>query len=166
MLTLTRQLLKALLFLAPLIVLILVGVLAATWFDPDAVSARVGITAVTGPEEMAATRISLIWILLMTGLASFALHRLLLIVASASQGDPFVATNVNRLRQIGFALLGIELVRWLGALLLWLRLDQGFEENVEASLAVTPWLAILLTFVLARVFEVGNRLRDDAALTV
>jgi hypothetical protein len=141
-------------------------VFGATWFDPEAVSTRVGDRPLTGPEEMAATRVALIWILLMTGLAVFALHRMLLIVTSAGKGDPFVAINADRLRQIGFALLGIELVRWLGALVLWSTLDQGFGKNVEASLGVTPWLAILLTFVLARVFEVGNRLRDDAALTV
>ena len=41
---------------------------------------------------------------------------------------------------------------------------QGLDLDTGFSLA--PWLAVLLLFVLARVFAEGTRLRDDLAGTV
>jgi hypothetical protein len=38
--------------------------------------------------------------------------------------------------------------------------------DMDASLSVTPWLAIMLLFVLAQVFEDGARMRDDLRGTV
>lgn len=162
MLTFTRRLLQLLMLLAPLFILILLAVLAATFFSPEAA----GKVPVAGAERVAGTRIALVWIIAMALLGLVVLHRLLGIVTAAKQGDPFIPDNARRLREIGMALLGIEVIRWLGALLLWFASAQPLEPNVEASLDLVPWLAILLAFVLARVFEVGTRLRDDAALTV
>ena len=38
--------------------------------------------------------------------------------------------------------------------------------NIADKFSVTPWLTILLLFVLARVFDQGARMRDDIAGTV
>jgi hypothetical protein len=42
----------------------------------------------------------------------------------------------------------------------------GTGVDMDASLSVTPWLAIMLLFVLAQVFEDGARMRDDLRGTV
>jgi hypothetical protein len=101
--------------------------------------------------------------LLMVPLAHLLLTRLRAIVASVQEGDPFVAANARRLTAIAWALLGIQIV------------DLGFgnvsmtwdlEEEMAWSFALTPWLAVLLLFVLARVFEHGTRMRDELAATI
>ena len=33
--------------------------------------------------------------------------------------------------------------------------------NLDAGFSINGWLAVLLTFILARVFEEGARIRDD-----
>jgi hypothetical protein len=38
--------------------------------------------------------------------------------------------------------------------------------DIDWNFSVTPWLAVLLCFVLARVFEEGTRMREDLEGTV
>jgi hypothetical protein len=38
--------------------------------------------------------------------------------------------------------------------------------DLDAGFSINGWLAVLLTFLLARVFAVGTRLRDDLEGTV
>ena len=109
-----------------------------------------------------ALRIVLLISLLIVPLAHLLLTRLRAIVASVQAGDPFVSANARRLTAIAWALLGIQVV------------DLGFgvvsmsigAEELPWSFALTPWLAVLLLFVLARVFEHGSRMRDELAATV
>jgi hypothetical protein len=109
-----------------------------------------------------AMRIVMLIGLLMVPLAHLLLTRLRAIVASVQAGDPFVAANARRLTAIAWALLGIQIV------------DLGFgvvsmsigAEEMPWSFTLTGWLAVLLLFVLARVFEHGSRMRDELAATI
>jgi hypothetical protein len=109
-----------------------------------------------------AMRIVMLIGLLMVPLAHLLLTRLRAIVATVHVGDPFVAANARRLTGIAWALLGIQIV------------DLGFgivstsigAEELPWSFTLTGWLAVLLLFVLARVFEYGTRMRDELAATV
>lgn len=101
--------------------------------------------------------------------AALALHPLLAsllrIVATVEIGDPFVDANATRLMRIGWALLVLQLLDLcLGALGRWivaLRLDwTGWTPSLGG------WLAVAMVFVLARVFRIGARMRDDLAATV
>jgi Protein of unknown function (DUF2975) len=105
------------------------------------------------------------------GLASIPLHyvilgRLLDIVESVRGRDPFVGQNAWRLQLIAWALLGLQLLSLaIGAIakvvstpMHPLRLDAGFSTG--------GWLAVLLLFVLARVFAEGARMRDELEGTV
>jgi hypothetical protein len=94
------------------------------------------------------------------------LKRLLSIVETVRAGDPFVAANAGRLRTIGWALLGLNVL----AIVIGFVADsvstpkQPFE--VDAGFSLSGWLAVLLTFVLARVFAEGALMREDLEGTV
>lgn len=101
--------------------------------------------------------------------AAFAVHqiftRLLAIVATVRAGDPFVAANAGRLQRIGWALLAIQLLDLvLGAVNLVL--DRIGVDHATWTPALGGWIAVLMIFVLARVFRVGAAMRDDLAMTV
>lgn len=94
------------------------------------------------------------------------LKRLLAIVETVRWGDPFVAANASRLQTIAWALLALQVLSIvIGAIgkavstpAHPLRLDAGFSIN--------GWLAVLLTFLLARVFAQGAIMREDLEGTV
>jgi Protein of unknown function (DUF2975) len=94
------------------------------------------------------------------------LKRLLAMVQTVRDGDPFVAANAQRLHQIAWALLALQLlggVIWLiGATIS----TPAHPIDLDTSFSVNGWLAVLLTFVLARVFAEGARMRDDLEGTV
>jgi hypothetical protein len=92
-------------------------------------------------------------------------NRLRRVFGTLTQGDPFHPDNVARLRVIGLALIGLELMGYL----LRMALAFVFPGRVSGggpSLNLTAWFAILVVFVLAEVFREGARLRRDAELTI
>ncbi|HET6763796.1 MAG TPA: DUF2975 domain-containing protein [Longimicrobiaceae bacterium] len=94
------------------------------------------------------------------------LARLLAIVETVAGGDPFVAENAARLKGIAWALVGLELLHLaVGVVAAWLA-GAGARIDLNWSFSVTGWLAVLLLFVLARVFEQGSHMRADLAGTV
>jgi hypothetical protein len=103
-------------------------------------------------------------------LAAPVLHlvytRLLAIVETVNDGDPFVSTNAIRLQAIAWAVFTLELMH-VGVIMLANTVTVGTEKvDVGGKFSVTPWLTILLLFVLARVFDQGSRMRDELAATV
>jgi len=92
--------------------------------------------------------------------------RLLALLRTVEEGDPFVAANARRLQTVAWCLLAIQVCDLLFG---WAA--TGFdvaagERTTGWSPGITGWVAVLLVFVLARVFEAGTRLRDDAELTI
>ena len=103
-------------------------------------------------------------------LAAPVLHlvytRLLAIVETVNDGDPFVSLNAMRLQAIAWAVLTLELMHG-GVIMLANTVTVGTEKvDVGGKFSFTPWLTILLLFVLARVFDQGSRMRDELAATV
>lgn len=105
------------------------------------------------------------------GLASIPINflilkRLLAIVETVRVGDPFVASNAVRLQAIAWALLALQLLSLvIGAI------GEGVSTpahpvDLDAGFSVNGWLAVLLTFVLARVFAEGALMRQDLEGTV
>jgi hypothetical protein len=108
-------------------------------------------------------RIVMVIGLLLVPLAHLLLTKLRAIVATVQEGDPFVAANARRLTAIAWALLGIQIVD-LGFGIVSMTSD--LDQEMPWSFALTPWLAVLLLFILARVFEHGTRMRDELAATI
>ena len=94
------------------------------------------------------------------------LSRLLRIVDTVRDGDPFVTENALRLQVIAWAVLALELIRLVIVGIAKSVSTPARPIGIEWNLSVTPWLAVLLLFVLARVFEHGARMREDLAATV
>lgn len=94
------------------------------------------------------------------------LRRLLAIVATVRAGDPFVAANASRLQAIAWALLALQLLSLvIGAIASSISTPER-PFDFDAGFSINGWLAVLLTFVLARVFAEGTVLREDLEGTV
>ncbi|PTS78058.1 DUF2975 domain-containing protein [Sphingomonas sp. HMWF008] len=123
-----------------------------------------------GPALDATTVVQAMRVLMLTSFpAGAALHlifsRLLAMVATVRDGDPFTAANAQRLQTIGWALLAVQVLDLLlGAFSLWFAALH--VDFATWSPSFGGWLATLMVFVLARVFRRGAEMRDDLALTV
>ena len=105
------------------------------------------------------------------GLAAIALNhailkRLLAIVETVRAGDPFVAANAARLQAIAWVLLTLQLFSLvIGAIAKAVAIP-GHPLDIDAGFSINGWLAVLLTFLLARVFAEGTLMREDLEGTV
>ena len=94
------------------------------------------------------------------------LRRLLDMVESVRVGDPFVGQNASRLQTIAWAILGLQLVSLVIGGIAKAVSTPAHPLRVDAGFSLTGWLAVLLLFVLARVFAEGARMRDELEGTV
>lgn len=94
------------------------------------------------------------------------LKRLLAIVETVRAGDPFVAANAQRLQAIAWVLLALQLLGLLIFAIAEAVSTPAHPLDLDAGFSVNGWLAVLLTFVLARVFAEGTRMREDLEGTV
>lgn len=99
-------------------------------------------------------------------LNDLVLRRLRAIVETVREGDPFVTSNADRLRAIAWTLLALQL---LSIVIGGVGKAISTPENpvhLDAGFSINGWLAVLLTFILARIFAEGARMRDDLEGTV
>lgn len=96
----------------------------------------------------------------------FVLTRLLMIVETVSTGNPFVAANAARLQSIAWALLALELMHFAVGAIAASVSSAAVPLNISWGFSLTRWLAVLLLFVLAHVFEQGTRMREELEGTV
>lgn len=89
------------------------------------------------------------------------LKRLLAIVEAVRSGEPFAAANAYRLYAIGWALLGLQILSLVVGAIGKAISSAAHPVHLDAGFSVGGWLAVILTFVLARVFEEGTVMRDD-----
>ena len=101
-----------------------------------------------------------------TPLAHVVFTRLLAIVRSVRAANPFLAENAARLQTIAWALLGLELLHLAAGSIAWTASSEGSPLDIDWNFSVTSWLAVLLLFVLARVFEHGAQMHADLEGTV
>ena len=94
------------------------------------------------------------------------LKRLLAIVETVRAGDPFVAANASRLQAIAWALLALQLLSLVIGAIVKTVSTPAHPLDIDAGFSTNGWLAVLLTFLLARVFAEGARMREDLEGTV
>jgi hypothetical protein len=94
------------------------------------------------------------------------LKRLLAIVETVRAGDPFVAANATRLQTIAWSLFAIQVVSLVIGAIAKAVSTPAHPVHLSAGFSVNGWLAVLLTFLLARVFAEGTLMRDDLEGTV
>ena len=105
------------------------------------------------------------------GLVAIPLHyvvlkRLLAIVDTVRAGDPFVAANAVRLQAIAWTLLALQLLSLVIGAIAKAVSTPAHPLHPQAGFSISGWLAVLLTFLLARVFAEGALMRDDLEGTV
>jgi hypothetical protein len=94
------------------------------------------------------------------------LRRLQAIVESVRAGAPFVAANASRLQAIAWALLALQLLSIVIGMIAESVSTAAHPLHFDAGFSISGWLAVLLTFVLARVFTEGALMREDLERTV
>ncbi|MBW4331345.1 DUF2975 domain-containing protein [Stakelama sp. CBK3Z-3] len=101
--------------------------------------------------------------------AGFAAHliftRLIAILDAARAGEPFAMVNADRLRTVAWAMLAIQILD-LCAGALAITLSKISDEYFGWSFGLSGWLAVLLLFVLARIFRIGAAMQEDLVGTV
>ena len=94
------------------------------------------------------------------------LKRLLAIVGTVREGDPFVAANATRLQTIAWSLLALQLFSIVIGAIGKAVSTPAHPVHLDAGFSINGWLAVLLTFLLARVFAEGTLMREDLKGTV
>lgn len=105
------------------------------------------------------------------GLASIPLvhailRRLLAMVVTVRAGDPFVPDNAHRLQGIAWVLLALQFLSLAIAGIGRAISTPTHPFHLDAGLSVSGWLAVILTFILARVFAEGTLMRADLEGTI
>ena len=105
------------------------------------------------------------------GLVSVPLHyvilrRLLDIVDSVRARAAFAAANTGKLRSIAWAMFGLQVLSVVIGAIAGLVSTPAHPLHLDAGFSTSGWLAVLLLFVLARVFAEGARMRDELEGTV
>ena len=149
-------------FFFGVIALLTVSVILSTRFVPLLIP---NTSAADLPSALTGLRLLMLVGLAMAVATEIVLRALSQIIASTGAGDPFIAANARRLRTIGWALLGLQLLAIPCALL-----DKFCPALGSAAPGATfspgGWLAVLMVFVLSRVFAAGSAMRDDLEGTV
>ena len=94
------------------------------------------------------------------------LTRLLAMVDTVRAGDPFVATNAQRLQAIAWMLLTLQILSIVIGAIGESISTPAHPVNLNAGFSINGWLAVLLTFLLARVFAAGTVMREEIEGTV
>ena len=108
--------------------------------------------------------------LVCTVLVLLAIRATIAIVDTAIAGDPFVEDNAGRLKNIGWCLLGVMVAQFLYSnMVAWIAPDNNIAGHIDAGdggPSLAGCLAVLLVFVLARIFRHGAQMRADLEGTV
>lgn len=94
------------------------------------------------------------------------LKRLVAIVETVREGDPFVSANASRLQSIAWVLLALQALSLIIGAVAKAVSTPAHPLNIDAGFSINGWLAVLLTFLLARVFAEGALMREDLEGTV
>jgi hypothetical protein len=85
-------------------------------------------------------------------------------IETARLGDPFIAANARRLQTVGWSLLALQLLDIPSAV--FSRYFPNLGSGPDGDYSVGGWVAVLLVFVLSRVFASGAMMRDELEGTI
>jgi hypothetical protein len=119
--------------------------------------------------DVAAAIVGMRWLMLI-GIAEavgteILLRALTAIIESAGAGDAFIAVNARRLQTIGWALLGLQCLE-IPAFVLYKCFPSMGSARPDVSISWGGWIAVLMVFVLSRVFTAGAAMKADLEGTV
>jgi hypothetical protein len=164
---LTRKVLKALRVLTWVYGGAILALLLASYLEPEWFFRAIGVQE----SPHAQTVGSALRAMAMLGIATVPLNvaildRLLAIVNSVRVGDPFVVENAHRLTAIAWLVVALEVIHLLIGISIRVIENTGQPIDMDWKFSLAPYIAVLLLFVLAKVFEHGARMRADLEGTV
>jgi hypothetical protein len=136
---------------------------------------RAELIAETGNPDAAFPLFALLGVMLI-GMAIVAglfvfFGRLRQIINTVGEGDPFQPANAERLNQMAWLILGVQLLT-LPAIPLALQLAEmadaleGVDVSINDGFDLSGILIVIILFILARVFRHGAAMREDLEGTV
>jgi hypothetical protein len=158
-----RLLVKLNVLMGLAILVLLIASLVAPDFVMEALDAR---PTADNPALPLGMRLIMVVGIIAVPVTHIVLTRLLSIVETVSLGDPFVSENAARLQTIAWAVLTLELMHLAVGAIAASASSEAHPLDIDWNFSVTRWLAVLLLFVLARVFEQGARMREELEGTV
>jgi hypothetical protein len=165
-LSVSRRVLRILVRLNWLFGAAILALLIATLVAEGPVTTALGVKPGADRSLFVGMRAIMVIGLLSIPLAHVVLVRLLAIVETVRLGDPFVTDNAGRLETIAWMVLGMELLHLAVGTIAFSVSTETHPLDIDWNFSVTRWLAVLLCFVLARVFERGARMREELEGTV
>lgn len=146
---------------------VVLSILAGLFTAPGWTMSAIGVS----PDAQTPTFLTGLRIIAALGLLAIPLNlgllkRLAAMIGTVRTGDPFVADNARRLDTIAFILLGQQLLSLAVAIVARFASTPSHRLHLDAGFSPSAWLAVVLAFVLARVFASGTRMRDDLEGTV
>ena len=164
---LTRRVLRVLIALNLLMGVLILALLIATLVAETPVFGALGVRLTDErPTLILGMRLVMVIGIASVPLAHVVLTRLLAIVDTVGRSDPFVAENAMRLRMIAWAVLAMEILHLVIGIVAAAVSSSEQPLDLDWSFSFTRWIAVLLLFVLARVFEQGALMREDLQGTV
>jgi Protein of unknown function (DUF2975) len=160
-----RMVVRTLIVLNLVLGLAILALFVASLVARDPVFAALGVD-VTNARLIVGGRLIMVIGIGSAPLTHILLTRLLAIVETVRRGDPFVADNAARLQTTAWALLGLELLHLAVGVVAASASSESQPLDIDWNVSISGWLAVVLLFVLARVFEHGTRMRDDLEGTV
>jgi hypothetical protein len=94
------------------------------------------------------------------------LRRLIAMIETVRGGDPFIAANAYRLQAMAWILVGQQLLSIAVGLAGRAISTPEHQLHLNAGFSPSAWLAVVIAFVLARVFAAGTLMREDLEGTV
>ena len=134
---------------------------SSAFAEMDAELARSGV-AMGGKAAMLIIFSFVLAIVIMFERLVFEVQR---IIESVSDGDPFVPANADRLTRIGWLLLGTQILALIGMSMSAVEV-LAREWNFAEQFSFEGLLAVILMFILARIFRHGTAMRNDLEGTV
>lgn len=166
-LALSRKVLRVLLKLNLLVGVLILGLLVASVVFEGPVMRALG----AGTKEANAKLYLGMRLVAVIGFSAvpvvhFILTRILAIVDTVYVGNPFVMANAARLQKIAWAVLALEVMHLAVGGIAAAVSTAAAPFDIDWSFSPTRWVAVLLLFVLARVFEQGAQMREELEGTV
>ena len=166
-LAVSRRVLRALITLNLMMGLAILVLLIASVVAPDWVMTALGVRpAADNSPLILGMRLIMVIGICAVPVTHIVLTRLLTIVETVRLGNPFVTENAARLQTIAWAVLVLELMHLAVGAIAAAASSEAQPLDLDWNFSVTRWLAVLLLFVLARVFDHGARMREDLEGTV
>jgi hypothetical protein len=163
----SRKVLSALVVINVVYGLAIAGLLIWSFLNKDWVMTALGVRPALERDSMVrGMRLVALIGILAVPLVHIALTRLLDIVDTVRAGDPFIRDNARRMQTIAWTLLVMQVLSVLIGIVAARTRSEVQQLDINWSFSITPWIAVLLLFVLARVFEHGARMRADLEGTV